>query len=78
MRAPLFVLVLSGVVPATACHRHSPSAPRTPATTSGRNVFTDSTLHAQRCEPTKSGENWRLVCVPKDQRVDVDARPKKP
>jgi len=34
-------------------------------------VFSDSTLHAVRCEPLRSGEDWRRVCVPKNQALLV-------
>jgi hypothetical protein len=32
-----------------------------------RTIFTDSAMHAQQCEAQKPGEDWRSVCVPKDQ-----------
>lgn len=37
----------------------------------GRGVFADSALHVKLCEPNRKGEDWRKVCVPKDQRVRV-------
>ena len=36
-----------------------------------RSVFTDSALHVARCAATQSSENWRKVCVPKDQSVRI-------
>jgi hypothetical protein len=77
MRASLFFVVLGAVIPAGACHRNPAETPQTLAKKIGQSVFTDSALHAQRCEPIKPGENWRAVCVPRDQGVDF-ARPKKP
>ena len=32
-----------------------------------RSIFADSALHALKCERPKAGEDWRQVCVPKDQ-----------
>ena len=78
MRTRILLVVLSATVPTSACHRSRPDAPQTLATRTGQSVFTDSAMHAQRCEPIKPGENWRVVCTPKDQRLDADARPKKP
>jgi Fe-S-cluster formation regulator IscX/YfhJ len=36
-----------------------------------RTVFTDSALHFAVCELPKAGDDWRRVCVPKDQSVKV-------
>lgn len=35
-----------------------------------RSVFTDSALHAELCEPVDQ-KNWRNVCTPKDQRLEL-------
>jgi hypothetical protein len=34
-------------------------------------VFSDSATHVSRCEPVRPGEDWRSVCVPKDQAVRI-------
>jgi hypothetical protein len=74
-----FLLVALGApILASACHRSRTAAPQTAATRPEQSVFTDSAMHAQRCEPIKPDENWRVVCIPKDQRVDYGVRPKKP
>jgi len=78
MRTRLILVVLGAVTPAGACHGNRAETPQTLAKKTGQSVFTDSAMHAQRCEPIKPGENWRAVCVPKDQGVDYGARPKKP
>lgn len=78
MRLALIVAAVSAGLPATACHTNRSSSLPAAATKAERSVFTDSAMHVQKCEPTQPGENWRLVCVPKDQRVDDGVRPKKP
>jgi len=78
MSTRLLLVALSAAIPASACHRGRAAAPQTPPTKPEQSVFTDSAMHAQRCEPIKPDENWRVVCVPKDQRVDYGVRPKKP
>jgi hypothetical protein len=78
MRVALIVVAFSAGSTAIACHRNQSNSPQIAATTANRSVFTDSALHVQRCEPTQPGENWRMVCVPKDQRRDDGVRPKKP
>jgi len=77
MRLGLIVVALSAAIPVSACHRNQPNSAQTAVTKSERSVFTDSAMHARVCQPTQPGESWRLVCVPKDQGVDM-ARPKKP
>ena len=42
-----------------------------PPTQEPRTVFTDSALHLARCELPRAGEDWRRVCVPKDQAVVI-------
>ena len=34
-----------------------------------RTVFTDSSLHAEQCEPLPRGTDWRHLCTPRDQSV---------
>lgn len=51
---------------AAACHKPQPATPLA-ATHAERTIFTDSAMHAQQCEAQKPGEDWRSVCVPKDQ-----------
>jgi hypothetical protein len=43
----------------------------TPIERPPRTVFTDSALHVAVCAPSKAGDDWRRVCVPKDQSVNV-------
>jgi hypothetical protein len=57
--------VVIGVVLMAACHRSPP--PQTDS--AARTVFTDSLLHAERCAPVQSGEDWRKVCTPRDQSL---------
>lgn len=77
LRLALIVVGVAAGIPATACHRNRSNDLPTAAKSAERSVFTDSAMHVQRCEPIRRGENWRAVCIPKDQREDV-ARPKKP
>ena len=73
MRRTLIAIVLGALAACNA--KHSPSVWPTKVE---RGLFTDSALHAQRCEPLRPGEDWRRVCIPKDQRVEDGVRPKKP
>ena len=76
-RAPV-VIALIGGISATACHRGQ-AASRQPVAAAGLpSIFTDSTLHAKQCEPAKAGEDWRTVCMPRNQGLEIAARPKKP
>ncbi len=50
--------------------RFKASQPK-PPTQESRTVFTDSALHVARYELPKTGEDWRRVCVPKDQAVVI-------
>ena len=65
---------------AALCGCHRQSQPLTPSSTSGtiteRTVFTDSLLHAERCQPPKVGEDWRRVCTPLDQAAPRPVRPR--
>jgi hypothetical protein len=60
---------------AIACHGAAPRAAESAPPNAERTVFTDSALHAERCEPIQRGEDWRKVCVPKDQSVQVRPKP---
>ena len=75
MRLALIIVAVASGALATACHQRRVDSQQTPAITTARSVFTDSVMHAQQCEPTQQGENWRTVCVPRDQRVDVRRKP---
>lgn len=59
-----FGLVALGCSPA----RKSLTPTPVPATAT---VFTDSVLHAERCDPPKAKEDWRRVCTPRYQGVRV-------
>ena len=63
----ILMIGLAGFI-VTACHRRARSDTVT-ATHIERTVFTDSALHAERCEPVKAGEDWRRVCTPRDQEI---------
>jgi hypothetical protein len=63
----LMIATVLGVV--GACHAATPTPQ--PAQSADRTVFTDSTLHTELCAPLQSGEDWRKVCTPKDQRIDL-------
>lgn len=78
MRLALIVMAVSAGITAGACHRNQPSTPQALSTRGERTVFTDSAMHAKLCQPPQPGENWRLICQPKDQGLDIGARPKKP
>jgi len=71
------ILVATTFGAVVACHASQSPSPPVSQRQAEYGVFTDSVLHAQRCEPIRAGEDWRKVCIPKDQRVDV-AKPKKP
>ena len=67
MRSSLRTIAALGVVMATlACRRTSRSDASDQLAV--RTIFTDSALHAEHCEPVKPSEDWRRVCVPRDQR----------
>ena len=58
-----------------ACHhRNLPNSP--PQNTPKRTVFTDSIMHAERCEPLKAGEDWHRVCRLLDQSAPRPFRDK--
>jgi len=75
MRAALVVLAFAAGL--LGCHSRQPGPMDSATRTASRNVFTDSTLHAELCEPVKSGEDWRKVCTPKDQGVRIPLLKKK-
>jgi hypothetical protein len=78
MRRALIVVASSAGITAGACHRNQATTLPAVSTKGERTVFTDSATHARLCQPTQPGENWHRVCQPKDQGLDVGARPKKP
>lgn len=45
------------------------AAPVSPKPLAERTVFNDSALHAELCAPTMKDEDWRRVCIPRDQGV---------
>jgi hypothetical protein len=61
------------LVATAACHQNRPATTRVATHADGGTVFTDSVTHAQMCEPPRTGEDWRKVCIPLDQ----GARPRK-
>jgi hypothetical protein len=77
MRGHLILVIGVAGLGLAGCRRtaREPEAPRRPA---GRTVFTDSALHAERCEPVQPGEDWRRVCTPRDQGVRLVKPPEPP
>lgn len=75
MRLPGIVAAFSAGVAASACHKNRVDTPQSAEKTAERSIFTDSVMHAQQCEPVRPGENWRIVCVPKDQRLEIRRKP---
>lgn len=67
VRRPLGVAATAALLTVAGCHRPAPSS--TTTLRAERTVFTDSTMHAHFCQPTKPGEDWRRVCTPLDQSV---------
>ena len=62
-------LILPILCVSCASHAKPPSAQLARAAVdSGRSVFSDSLLHDRVCEPPRANEDWRSVCIPKDQR----------
>jgi hypothetical protein len=72
--APRCLTVLIAV---TACNGNRVQSSSKSVSAVAPGVFTDSSVHAQQCEAVKPGEDWRVVCIPKDQRVPPP-RPKQP
>ncbi len=54
--------------PAAASVSDSPSAE---IALKARSVFSDSAMYVARCEPTRANEDWRQVCIPKDQAMRI-------
>jgi hypothetical protein len=65
------------IIPALGCQGRQSASPAVAAGQTRPTVFTDSVLHDRLCEPTTGSENWRIVCVPKDQSAPR-AVPKNP
>jgi hypothetical protein len=53
------------------CHGQRSTPTSAPLAQAPRSVFADSALHVRLCEPTKTSEDWRKTCVPKNQAVMV-------
>lgn len=71
---PFFAAFAAGSL-AAGCHKspldsQPPGRPKAEAT-----VFTDSSIHARLCQPVRPNDDWRRVCVPKDQGLDVRRKP---
>jgi len=69
-----FMCLAAGI----ACHGQRSAPAAASSVQASRSVFTDSALHDKLCEPFKPGEDWRKVCVPKDQSALVLQPAKKP
>jgi hypothetical protein len=68
-------IMLSSLLATAGCHGTQSRAPESAPRNAERTVFTDSALHAEKCEPLQRGEDWRRVCVPKDQSVQIRLKP---
>jgi hypothetical protein len=66
------------VVAGVACSSRQASPAQRPVAAAPPSVFTDSTLHDKLCEPIKQDEDWRRVCVPKDQSSIIRVKPQPP
>ena len=60
---------------AAACHQNRPDTTGVVKEAGGSTVFTDSAKHAKLCEPPRSGEDWRKVCIPLDQSFAPKPKP---
>jgi hypothetical protein len=70
-----YILVACGFAATFAC-RATPSRPAmSTVSATERTVFTDSVLHIERCMPMAAGTDWRKVCTPKDQRLEIQRKP---
>ena len=57
-----------------AMRKNSPQTPNlseTQMVQAERGVFSDSATHAARCEPVRANEDWRRVCVPRNQAIRI-------
>jgi hypothetical protein len=69
------ILAACGMASIVAC-RATPSPPAVAtATATQRTVFTDSLMHIERCMPMAPGTDWRKVCTPKDQALEIRRKP---
>lgn len=63
-------LVMATVAVSIGCRQSQPMAIEVPRR-ADRTVFADSALHDKLCQPIRPGEDWRRVCVPRDQAQRV-------
>lgn len=78
MRLAMIVATIGAGILTTACRNTSPRAAATTAANAASaegSIFTDSATHVRKCERNRPGEDWRKVCVPKDQALDVRRKP---
>jgi hypothetical protein len=70
MRQAFLIVVVLGTSLA-GCGKSQSPTPAKATNSAARSVFTDSALHVQQCEPTKPGEDWHMVCTPRDQSLRI-------
>ena len=69
MRSVVITVICAAGV--AACRGQRSAREAAPLARAPRSVFSDSALHVKLCESVKPGEDWRRVCVPKDQSARV-------
>jgi hypothetical protein len=62
------------IVSIAAC-RATPARIANSTAAGERTVFTDSLLHVERCESVAPGADWRKVCTPKNQGLQIERKP---
>ena len=71
MRIPLSLFAVTAAISSTACSLHRRDSHQTVPSAAQTSVFTDSVIHVQLCAATRPTEDWRKVCIPKDQGIVV-------
>lgn len=61
--------IVSAAALAAGCQRAAPRPTSGGTAAVARSIFSDSAAHRASCEPPKAGEDWRLVCTPRDQGI---------
>lgn len=74
MRLALNLITCAAGAVGTACHGTRVEPPQTSTTKTALTVFTDSATHARLCQPAPPEQDWRTVCIPLDQGVDLVTR----
>lgn len=69
------ILITCGIAATFACRATPSRPPMSTVSANERTVFTDSVLHIERCMPVAAGTDWRKVCTPKDQALEIRRKP---